>query len=181
MQHIEKCLVCEHSQFEHFLRYPTDPYFRKIPELVDQGVQYWFCKNCGFVFQNPTLTNSEMVSLYATEYRRDDPPDDYQIEQRRLSQRLLKYVEHHVGRTLPYRRVLDIGCAAGFFLEGFKQHGWDTVGLDANSKWTEWGRKKLDLDLRDGFYDSEALPGERFSLIIFSHVIEHLPNQFVIL
>lgn len=178
MQHVETCLVCGQKNFEWLLRYAHDGYFQKIPGLATQKVQYWICRNCGFVCQRPTLTDTELESLYATEYRNEDPPDRYQRDQRRLGERLVEYVETHIGKALSGRRVLDIGCAAGLFLEKFERHGWEGIGIDANARWTAWGRTHLGLDLRNGFFDAQALPGERFSLILFSHVLEHLPNPF---
>ncbi len=178
MQRVASCLVCGSSRFEDLVWFKPDPYFDAIPGLQGSKVQYTACTACGFVFQNPTLERKELEALYALEYRRTDPPEDYTERQREIAEQLYQYLDRFAPRRAGPRRVLDIGCAAGFFLHAFHARGWEVVGLDANERWNEWGRRHLGVDLRTGFYDEHALPGERFDLILFSHVIEHLPDPF---
>jgi 2-polyprenyl-3-methyl-5-hydroxy-6-metoxy-1,4-benzoquinol methylase len=166
-----------HSRPDHLedlVRIEGSPYGLAV--LEGRAAQFVICRRCGFVFQNPTLDDEELATLYQGEYRTYDPPDYYVKDQNRYAEILCNWLEKALPYDLPGRRVLDIGCGAGCFLAEFARRGWETIGIDGSVRWTAWGRERFGLDLRAGMFGAEGLPGERFSLVIFSHVIEHLPD-----
>jgi 2-polyprenyl-3-methyl-5-hydroxy-6-metoxy-1,4-benzoquinol methylase len=127
------------------------------------------------------LDEQDLTALYSVDYRPMDPTVPYLRDQRTLARVLAAWVERHLPGLPSGRRVLDVGCGAGLFLETFREQGWQTTGIDANSRWTHWGRTTLGLDLQTGFYDRGSFPGQRFSLILFSHILEHVPEPEAIL
>lgn len=77
-------------------------------------------------------------------------------------------------QNISYKRVLDIGCATGYFGEILKKQGKYVVGVDVSQKAINIAKRKLDkayaLDL-----EQENLPKLKpFDLILLSEVIEHL-------
>ena len=182
MRQLTACPLCEGAQpgrLVDLVRTEGNPY--GLSTLKGHPAQYVICTACGFVFQNPTLDEDELARLYGGEYRTYDPPQDYLDGQQSIARALCDWVDEHIGDTVPYRRVLDIGCGAGCFLAEFKKRGWETVGVEASPRWVEWGRTNLGLDLRGGLFDEHMLEGEEFTLILFSHVVEHLPNPLPML
>lgn len=183
MRHVTACLLCGETDLQRHIEIGcvtgANPY--GLSSLQGQAARFVVCVTCGFVFQNPTLDDSELLSLYGGEYRTFDPPSGYLAQQEQIAGTLCDWIDRLTHDQLPYRRVLDIGCGAGCFLREFKRRGWDVVGIDASARWTEWGRRQFDLDLRTGFFGEEGLPGEQFSLVLFSHVIEHMPNPIPVL
>lgn len=177
MRHVTECVLCEQGGTEllmDLVRIEGSPY--GLASLQGQAAQFVVCRACGFVFQNPTLDEGELSTLYQGEYRTADPPDEYLEKQRQLAVLLCDWIESVIPGSWPYRRVLDIGCGAGCFLAEFARRGWEAVGIDGSARWTEWGRRRFGLDLRAALFGQQGLPGERFSLVLFSHVIEHLPT-----
>lgn len=182
MRQLNGCPLCEHRRPEllkDLVRVEGSPY--GLASLQDQAARFVICQMCGFVFQNPTLDDAELSTLYQGEYRTYDPPDEYLEKQHRLATTLCDWVERVLPASVSLRRVLDIGCRAGCFLAEFARRGWEAVGIDGSARWTEWGRRRFGLDLRAGLFGERGLPGEQFSLIIFSHVIEHVPDALPIL
>lgn len=47
-------------------------------------------------------------------------------------------------------RLLDVGAAAGFFVDEAIRAGWDAEGIDIAPHVAEWGRRELDVPLRVG-------------------------------
>ncbi len=172
MREVVSCLLCGETQFEPLLALRGPVSGGDGPRVTTTFVS---CRACGFVFQTPTLDEEELHELYGKNYRALDPPIQYQKDQLFYARLLCDWIESRIGPPQG-RRVLDVGCAAGFFLSAFRERGWQTVGIDANPRWTEWGRQHQRLDLRDGFFDAQAFPGEQFDLILFSHIVEHLPD-----
>jgi predicted TPR repeat methyltransferase len=79
--------------------------------------------------------------------------------------------------------VLDVGCAAGFFLSVMKERGWRTLGVEVSGYIAEYGRQNYGLDVIVGTLDeaAEKLGERRFDLITFWDVVEHLPDPRTIL
>ena len=177
MRTLTGCPLCEHGRSDrlHELARISGS-AHGLASLEGRGACFMICKACGFVFQNPTLDEAELSKLYQGEYRTYEPPADYLDCQERLGRKLCDWIESVLPTSLPTRRVLDIGCGAGCFLAEFARRGWNVVGIDGSQRWTEWGRRRFGLDLRAGMFSAEGLPGEQFSLVMFSHVIEHLPD-----
>src|SRR5215203_250406 len=47
-------------------------------------------------------------------------------------------------------KILDVGAAAGFILQGFIEEGWQGTGLEPNASIAAAGRGKFGLDIRQG-------------------------------
>jgi 2-polyprenyl-3-methyl-5-hydroxy-6-metoxy-1,4-benzoquinol methylase len=90
---------------------------------------------------------SELTEIYDARYFRDDPgcPDlqgyaDYLSDassHRRNARRRLRVLAAY--RDVP-GRLLDVGCAAGFFVAEAEAQGWDAQGVDVSEEIVAWGR-----------------------------------------
>jgi SAM-dependent methyltransferase len=72
-------------------------------------------------------------------------------------------------------RVLDVGCAAGFFLRVCKDKGWETAGIEIAEPMIDYARQTLGLDdMHRGDLLSVDLPAASYDVITMWDVIEHL-------
>ena len=68
--------------------------------------------------------------------------------------------------------LLDVGCAAGFFVDEASRHGWRARGVDVSNAMVEWGRRHVSADIRVGTLDD--MPPDRIeSCITMWDYIEH--------
>jgi len=76
--------------------------------------------------------------------------------------------------SAPPARLLDIGCAEGWFVRAARDAGYDAQGLEPDDRMA----KKSDpaLNIRTGFFPAALQSKERFDIITFNDVFEHLPN-----
>ena len=75
-------------------------------------------------------------------------------------------------------RLLDVGCAAGFFMAeaARREWGWRPSGCDVNGDVVAYARDVLRLDaVRTSFLDVPFAPGT-FDVITMFSVLEHLPR-----
>jgi 2-polyprenyl-3-methyl-5-hydroxy-6-metoxy-1,4-benzoquinol methylase len=83
-------------------------------------------------------------------------------------------VLERLGRLRPVRgaRLLDVGSAYGWFLEEAVTQGADALGIepDENVAARSWG------EVRVGRFPDALVPGERFDVIAFNDVLEHIPD-----
>lgn len=71
-------------------------------------------------------------------------------------------------------RLLDVGCAAGFFLDEARKRGWTVTGVELAPDMAGHARERLGLDVRVGlFADAELEPGS-FDAVTMWDYVEHL-------
>ena len=101
---------------------------------------------------------------------------DYLIESEMLRKRGSMYANKIEKYATERGRILDVGAAAGFILQGFIDKGWEGVGVEPNQKISDYGRKELGLDIvQTPFEDFKT--DEKFSLISMIQVIPHFYQQ----
>jgi len=73
------------------------------------------------------------------------------------------------------KRLLDVGCAHGWFLDAAAARGFDAVGLEPDpvigGEAAAGGRKVL-----SGFFPDDVPADASFDVISFNDVLEHLPD-----
>jgi len=88
---------------------------------------------------------------------------------RRLIDRLTPLIEG------PGRRLLDVGCAHGWFLDAAREGGFESSGVEpdpAISARAAVGERHVWA----GFFPDCVPPGQSFDVIVFNDVFEHLPD-----
>ena len=81
---------------------------------------------------------------------------------------------------LAQRRLLDVGCAHGWFLDLAKERGYRVKGIEPDAAVAEVARAK-GHDVVAGFFPQDLRPDERFDVIVFNDVFEHLPDPRAVL
>ena len=76
-----------------------------------------------------------------------------------------------LGRFTRPGRVLDVGAAAGFILEGLMDSGWQGVGLEPNTTMVAAAQRR-GVDVRAGTLES-LHEEQRFDVVTFIQVIAH--------
>jgi SAM-dependent methyltransferase len=72
------------------------------------------------------------------------------------------------------RRLLDVGCAHGWFLEQAGRH-FDVLGLEPDDA-VGTAAAARGLPVRSGWFPDALRDDERFDAIVFNDVIEHIPD-----
>lgn len=141
---------------------------------------YSKCPNCSLVYQNPQPIASDVENRY------DESYFSYEIENEDafLNLMLLGLKDIGFDCCLPIgqsRKILDIGCATGLFLEYMKKLGWDTYGVEVCSSAAEFGNSHRSLNIFNGILDNAPILENSLDVIHLSHVIEHVnePDKFV--
>ena len=72
------------------------------------------------------------------------------------------------------RRLLDVGSAHGWFLETAREH-FDVLGVEPDAVVGSRAAAR-GLPVRSGYFPDALAQGERFDVIVFNDVIEHIPD-----
>ena len=128
------------------------------------------CNRCGFVYTNPRWQDRQILGSYETV---EDPLYLQEREGRVLTfQRHLKPLQARVGSAAG-RRLLDVGCYTGIFVEIAAAAGWDAWGVDPSS-WAVGEANKSGLQVVEGTLKTAGFPDEFFDVITMWDVIEHV-------
>jgi 2-polyprenyl-3-methyl-5-hydroxy-6-metoxy-1,4-benzoquinol methylase len=126
------------------------------------------CRSCGLLYANPR--DASLTGLYAQVV--DDEYVKSWEERARTFRKHLKVLEKYRQG----RKLLDIGCYAGIFLDEAKKAGYDIMGIEP-SKWAaEFARGKTGAEVLHGSWDAVTLPESGFDIITIWDVIEHLED-----
>jgi SAM-dependent methyltransferase len=128
------------------------------------------CVTCGLVYApEATEDRAEFDSHYYVEGAYADYVQDRDAIHRSAVTRL-----QALERAVRGRRLLDVGCAAGYFLEAARTRGWSVAGLELSAYAVQLARR-LALDIFEAsILAPPSLPG--FDAITMWDTIEHIPR-----
>ena len=161
------CAACEGINFEILATH----------DRYGMPVQTSLCTSCGLIQTNPDMREVDYTDFYINHYRHlyiadlvGEPASFFKEEYWR-GQAIVEYVTKH-GDLKPGALVVEVGCGAGGILHAFKTAGFRVIGTDLGEYNLAYGRSR-GLDLRFGNLFELRLT-EAPSLIIYSHVLEHI-------
>ncbi|MBM3245878.1 MAG: class I SAM-dependent methyltransferase [Candidatus Omnitrophica bacterium] len=139
------------------------------------------CLNDGLIYVNPQPPLNEYREFYNTDYfaRKDRAGQGYRdylgerdIHQKNCSKILAKIQKARPGKG----RILDVGCAFGFFVRCAQEKGWEAFGVDFSDEAAQWAQRELKVKVFTGSTASCGFPDAHFDVVCMIGVIEHLLN-----
>lgn len=152
--------------------------------LIANGYHIVECEICGLVFVGEEVTRGDLDEYYSKAYYSGgaNAYDDYLSlgDSRRMHYRsLMPSLRRNLPHTTPIR-VLDVGCAAGFFMDVAKEVGWEPSGVELSPYMSRVARER-GLDVRVGSLEEVDLPRESFHLVTMWDMIEHAQHPRAVL
>jgi 2-polyprenyl-3-methyl-5-hydroxy-6-metoxy-1,4-benzoquinol methylase len=144
--------------------------------LACEGFAFVSCNACGLVYQNPRPVFDDLRRRYGDQYF------SYELTNERNFFGLMQMGLRDIGfdaltESMPSPRTfLDVGCATGMLIEWMKGRGWDASGVDLCRESAEYGMAHRGIKIHIGTLEEAKFPGESFSVVHFSHLIEHVPD-----
>jgi SAM-dependent methyltransferase len=131
------------------------------------------CGDCDHRFAVPGPRESHLASVYGDSYFFGGGTGypDYLAQEDQLRAHGARYAALFTRYTEP-GRMLDVGCAAGFLMDGFRRAGWQVAGLEPNATMARYGREELGLTIETSSLETASL-GEPFDLISLIQVLGH--------
>jgi len=121
------------------------------------------CERCGFEFFDPSLAGNE-------NFYKELEHAEYFVENRPEFGRTLRW-----AGQLGLKRVLDVGCGSGIFLDRARLAGFETFGLELNRTAAEKARAK-GHQVFNQMLGELGVEAQGFDLITLFQVLEHVPE-----
>jgi SAM-dependent methyltransferase len=142
------------------------------PYHAENGYQAVSCVGCGLVFVTPRPTEAAMKHLYEGQETKVDLAR--QIRNVEAATAEARRSLDLIGRFRPAGRILEIGCAAGYFLLEAERRGYAATGVEITRQFVDFGRGVLGVDVREGTLTGLDLPPGGFDVIYHRNVLSHL-------
>ena len=146
----------------------------------DKGHDIVECAACGLRYLHPQPPVHETEELYSEHYFQstDALGRGYEgyTEQADNLRATFRDRLRFLPTPKPDQRLLDVGAAAGFFVEQARLAGWNAEGIEPSRWAAAYARDKVGVPVREGILDAASFPSNSFDVITFWEVIEHLPD-----
>lgn len=158
-----KCIACDSNKFsEH-------------SQLLVR------CDECGIVVAKEIPTFAELKKLYQEEYFFGMEYSDYKADRKALEANFkdrIKFLKKYIS---PEARVVEVGCAYGYFLNLLKDDVKWHKGFDVSEEGVNYAKKELNVNAEaSDFLDTDIKNGS-IDLICMWDVMEHFgePHKHV--
>ena len=155
------CSNCGSGEYTTVVSGPTVPIIR--------------CTSCGLMRQgwvSEAVKRSRIFVDYAggmDRFRRQ------KAEKEAAQQGDFLQIADRLEQLLPQKgKLLEIGCAMGTTLVGFREKGWRVLGVEPEEWCAEIARSKHGLEVISAPFQEAGLAKNSFDAIILLHVIEHV-------
>jgi 2-polyprenyl-3-methyl-5-hydroxy-6-metoxy-1,4-benzoquinol methylase len=159
---LDRCNLCGSTQFH--TRFFKVPYTR---------VQ---CDNCGLVWSLEQPDFAALEEMYGAEYFQGATYLNYVNDQPIIEENARKRLREIQKYVQPPGKVIEVGCAAGFFLNVCRAAGWETQGVELSDYASQFAREQLKLDVITGTLDDAPFAPNSAELVTLFDVIEHVPD-----
>lgn len=129
------------------------------------------CRRCALAFSSPRMKPEYIWQGYS-----DAEDNRYATQGKdRLAtfSRAVNKIESYVGHK---GTMLDVGCAAGFFLKVAKDAGWDVQGIEPNKGLAAWGSTTYGVPIRTINFLEASLSKDYYDVVTFWDVLEHVTD-----
>jgi len=143
--------------------------------FIKEGFRYVKCKECGLVYVNPRINKNKIEEFYSTGRFTFMFTNLYipsaKYRQEVLYNERLDFIEQYI----PNGRLLDVGSAAGHFVESAMKRGWDTYGIEVGNVGADFAKEKLNLkNIYNMTIDEAQFENDFFDVVTVWDVFEHL-------
>jgi 2-polyprenyl-3-methyl-5-hydroxy-6-metoxy-1,4-benzoquinol methylase len=138
------------------------------------------CQKCGLVYVSPRPDPNELYALYGESYFCNNDSGtvgytDYLNDEANIRKTFTRRLRR-LERFVQPGRLLDVGCATGFFLTQAQARGWQVEGLDVSHFAIGYIQDRFGFNVQRGSLLELDYRLNSYDLITLWDVIEHVPD-----
>lgn len=166
---LDRCPVCKSNKIKYQI---TAEDFL----VTREKFQIYGCLVCGLRFTNPRPNDDQLASYYDShEYISHGNETSslvtglYKIARTFTLRKKRQLIE----KISSNKRLLDVGCGTGHFIEYCQQYGWQVNGVEPNQIARTQAEAKTKIIIQQ---DISEVVDATYNVITLWHVLEHLPD-----
>lgn len=150
--------------------------------FIKNGYTFVRCLRCTLVYVNPQIDQTLIHNLYKKSRASD------------LWAKIMSFTEEKKWKTEYYnghiklinkyttrsktKRLLDVGCGMGHFMEIANRDGWQVEGIELNKRSVEYIKKKYGFRIYQEEIRHAPLKDDHYDVITMYGILEHLNDPF---
>lgn len=158
------CPLCRYSESKHL--------FNK------NGYPLVVCYKCKHIYVPIRPENNFSEKLYSKDYFSDERNSgygDYIAEKKAIELTARSRLKRLGALKIKSRRLLEIGCGPGFFLNVAKD-SFCVTGVELSDFASGYAKKYFNLNVCQGTLDKASFPSSYFDIVVIWDVIEHITD-----
>lgn len=144
---------------------------------TEGGLDVACCVRCGLAYLRPRPTAEELSAFYDGTYYASTAAGTIGYADYGRHEAGLRLVGRErldlMHRYLAPGRVLDVGCAYGYFLDIARAGGWEALGVELAHEAAQAAQTAFDLDVRAGTLHDAAFSDAAFDAVTLWDSLEH--------
>lgn len=154
---------------------PTALFLRK------NGYDVYACPSCGLKSTKLTVPYDQFVkefysSGYFTGVSSHGAYSNYGADKSYITRTMRKFIATLKVTCPPPARLLDVGCAYGYFVELALRAGYDAYGIDPSAHAARVAKSRFNSRIAEGTIGSAKFLDKHFDVITMLDVVEHLSD-----
>jgi 2-polyprenyl-3-methyl-5-hydroxy-6-metoxy-1,4-benzoquinol methylase len=155
-----ECPFCACSQFKIIYSFPPLAVVR--------------CEKCYLTYINPRLKESAIREIYLSpRYFKGGRGYQNYLAEKEIQEKKARVRIREIKKLIQ-GRILDVGCAYGFFLKIAQEEGFEGYGVEISPEAAQYAQKQEKINIIASTLEEVNLPSEFFEIITFWHTFEHL-------
>jgi len=164
----KKCNICGSSDCKTF----PNKFFKNI--LLR-------CPKCGLIFVELQPKLPELKKIYGQNYFKNINSnsigyENYLEDKPNIIKTFEKRFKNIEKLYLKKGKILDLGCAMGFFLEVAENHGWTPYGIEISNYAGNIAKERFRDKIFNGTLNEVSFPDNFFDIITMWDYLEHILN-----
>lgn len=167
-----KCIICDNEFVLDTIEIKDYSISKEIFRLSE-------CKNCMLLHITNPPNENKIGDYYKSEdyiSHSDTKKGIINTLYHYVREFMLKRKHYVIKKNSSGKKLLDIGCGTGYFLNYMKDKDYETIGLEIDKKSREFGRENFSLDILDLDIFRKNKLEKKFDIITMWHVLEHTYN-----
>lgn len=167
------CNLCGSSEHKTVFSWPTHSLLK--------------CNDCDLGFLNVFPDRNRLEQLYSKDYYASNDSNhtgysNYKQDADLIALTAIRRYRFITSRTKKTTNIklLDIGCAYGYYMNVARLYGWDVTGIDISHDAVHEAKNTFHLNAHQGVLDELNIPSDTYDLVSCWDVVEHLqdPQSF---
>lgn len=136
------------------------------------------CRGCDGSWRSNMYSTSDITAMYTGDQYSQNPYFSYNVEEFKedAQARYFNYLValSAIASNVNGRKLLDVGCGSGAFLNVAQQRGWDVSGIELSPELSAVSRRAVKGEVINAAFESVALPEESYDVVTMWDIIEHV-------
>lgn len=151
------------------------------PFLHKNGYDVYACPSCGLKATKLTTPYAQFIKEFYTQgyftgIASAGAYSNYAADKPFITRTMGKFITMLAAIRPPPLRLLDVGCAYGYFVELALSAGYDAYGIDPSAHAVARAKLRLNGRIQKETIGSVKFPNKRFDVITMLDVVEHLAD-----